>query len=180
MDLNSLLSVQQSATSGALVAWAAVGNFLALIILALILFLFCYRVGKGPFVSLVMALYVGFALYSVFPYAHVIQKGVGTAPTYVAGVSLVLYAIAVIIPYLIIRKVSASDFINLSMTAQLVLSVLTAGFLLALAHHALSLSSLYAYPEPLSSFFNPPQYFFWWFIAPLAGFLFFTGKSRRH
>ncbi|HVX90505.1 MAG TPA: hypothetical protein VHC20_02600 [Candidatus Paceibacterota bacterium] len=180
MDLNALVTVQQSAASGALTAWAAVGNFVALIILALVLFLFCYRVGKGPFVSLVMALYVGYALYSVFPYAHLIQRGVGTAPAYVAGVSLVLYAIAVIIPYLIIRKVSASDFINLSTTAQLILSVLTAGFLLALAHHALSLGGLYAYPEPLASFFDPAYLFFWWFIAPLAGFLFFTGKSRRH
>jgi len=180
MDLNSLTAVQQSATSGVFEVWAVVGNFIALIVLALFLFLFCYRIGKGPFVSLVMALYVGYAIFSVFPYREVIQKGVGTAPGYVAGVSIILYIIAVIIPYLIIRKVSASDFISLSMTAQLVLATLTAGFVLALAHHALSLGGLYDYPAPLAAAFDPSYLFFWWFIAPLAGFLFFTGRKKSH
>lgn len=180
MNLNSLIAVQQSATSGVFLAWAVVGNFIVLISLSLILFLFCYRMGKGPFVSLVMALYVGYAIFVVFPYRELIQTGVGAGPAYIAGVSIILYLIAVIIPYVIIRKVSASDFINLSMTAQLVLSILTAGFILALAHHALSLGGLYDYPAPLALVFDPAQYFFWWFIAPLAGFLFFTGRKRSH
>jgi hypothetical protein len=65
------------------------------------------------------------------------------------------------------------------MTAQLVISILTAGFMLALAHHALSLSSLYDYPTQLASIFDPAYLFFWWFIAPLAGFLFFARKPHH-
>ena len=47
---------------------AFIGNFLVLLLLAAALFFFALRAGRALLVSLILALYVGFALFTVFPY----------------------------------------------------------------------------------------------------------------
>ena len=47
-------------------------------------------------------------------------------------------------------------------------------FLLAIAYHVFQVSNIYIFPDPINSLFAPDKYFFWWFVAPLLGLLFFV------
>jgi len=160
------------ATTSFTTVWSLIGNFIALIILAGILFFFAQRSGRGAFLAFVISLYAGYALYLVFPYTSAIIKALGATATNTAIVSVILYGIAVAIPYYLIRRSASADLFRVGPLALIVLVVLTAGFLLAFGNHALSVSSLYSYPAPLAHLFAPAEYYFWWFIAPLVGFLF--------
>lgn len=156
-------------TSGLADVWALLFNVLAFIILTAFLFLFANRVGKGSFVALIASFYVGFALYTVFPYAKTFSSGAGTLN---AGlVSLVLYLVFTTVSYVILRRSITSGFFLFGSVGTIILSLLTAGFLIALSYHSFSLESIYTFPHVIKTYFAPTQYFFWWFIAPCVGLL---------
>ena len=171
MAMDFVAQAQEFATSGVADAWGLFGNSLAFIILAGVLFLFALRAGRGAFLSLVVALYAGYGLYAAFPYTDE-ALAFGSTPLLTFGISVGLYLVAVLIPYLLLRRVAVSDFVSIGFVGLLILSVVTAGFLFALAHFVFDVGSVYSFSASIESLFAPAEYFFWWFIAPLVGLLF--------
>lgn len=151
--------------------WSFVDGFLILIVLFGLLFAFARVMDYGPFIALIAALYIGFALYVAFPYASYLP----TAPAMTAlGARLALYGVFTIMSYIILRKVAASDFINMSLVGSLIVSLLTAGFLMALAYQSFPVRDIYQFTPSLDQLFAAKEWFFAWFIAPLIGIAFLT------
>ena len=148
--------------------WLFVGNFLVLAVLTIVLLMFSIRGGRNALISFILALYAGYAVYVVFPYTDSIV-GSGGSPMVQAVISVGLFAAASFVPFLLIRRLTGGGFGSLSLFPNLILSFLAASFLLALGYHVFDISNIYTFPAPLDQLFAPAGYFFWWFVAPLAG-----------
>lgn len=161
--------VSDVATMAAAHSMTLVGNFLILLILTVVFILFSYR-SKAGIISLLLSMYVGYALYLVFPYTKDIIGAAGS-PLMKAIISVSIYAIGCIVPYIFVERLVSGGIGILSVFPRFGLSFLAAAFLMALAYHVFPLSHIYTFPEPMNSLFAPDQYFFWWFVAPLIGLL---------
>lgn len=172
MDINSIAeTVSGYATTGAASAWLLVGNFVVLLVLIGIMLIFSYKAGRGGIISLILALYAGYAIYVVFPYTNqIIDAGGSTAVK--AVISAILYGLATYVPFHFIQRLTGGGFGVLSVFPRFVLSFLAAAFILALSYHVFDISNIYTFPAPLNTIFAPQGYFFWWFIAPLIGLIF--------
>ncbi len=174
MNVNSLTAQASNfATISAGHAWALAGNFLVLIALMIIMFIFSYRTGRGGIIALTVALYAGYGIFLVFPYTTMAISWGGTT-LIKAIISIVLYVICSIVPFMFIHRLTRHGFGVLSIVPRFVLSFLSAAFIIAIAYHVFNINHLYTFPKPLDQLFAPDQYFFWWFIAPLAGLYFFV------
>ena len=168
--MDALTNVQGIAASSAMELWSFVLNFLVFLIIAAVLFFFSMHKGRGAFLSLISAFYVGFAVYTVFPYTTLITAaGTGAMATTVS--SIVLYMVFTGIAYYIIRKSSDGAFLTMGNAGVLILALLTSGFLVALSYHTFAIHELYRYSPAMETYFTPAKYFFWWFIAPLVGLI---------
>lgn len=151
--------------------WAWTSSFLVLLILILILILFARYIGRGPFVSVVAALYIAYAFYMAFPYAAYLP----TAPALTAlGARLALYAGFFIVSYLVLRRIAASDFISIGTLGLVVVSFFTAGFLLVLAYQSFPVREVYHFSPSLDKLFEAKEWFFAWFSAPLVSLFIFA------
>lgn len=166
--MESLAEVQALATTSALDAWVLVGNFLVLIILTAVLLIFAVRGGRSALISLILALYAGYALYVVFPFTDQIV-GAGGSQMMQATLSILLFAAATAMPFVLIRRITSGGFGSLSLIPNAVLAFLAAGFILAVGYHVFDIANIYSFPAPLDTLFAPEGYFFWWFIAPIVG-----------
>lgn len=147
-------------------AWLWAGNFLALIILTVALFLFAMHQGASGLISINLSLYSGYALYSVFPYRDVIV-GAGGTPMVQAALSIGLFIALTAIPFMLSMRLTSQSFGQLSIIQNLILSLGAAVFLMALGYHVFDISNIYTFSDPLNYLFEPEGYFFYWFIAPL-------------
>ena len=170
--LSELGNLNTIATQSALGAWSWASDFLIVIILCGVLFLFAWYMGRGPFIGLLISLYAGYALYSVFPYASFLPA---SPPLVALGSAIAVYAVLAGIAYVILRRAVVSDFVYIGLFGLGVLSFLGAGFLLALAYHVFPIHEVYTFTPAVDMLFAAKQYFFWWFIAPLLG-LFFLAR----
>lgn len=166
------LQISNLATAAASNSWALVSNFVILLVLTVLFILFSYR-SRGGILSLIVAFYVGYAIFLVFPYTNLVLAS-GTTPLIKAFISVGLYVAACIVPFIFIERLASGGFGVLSVFPRFGLSFLAATFLLALAYHVFHVSNIYTFPEPMNTLFAPDQYFFWWFIAPLIGLLLFV------
>lgn len=159
------------ATHTALSVWTMANDFLIVIILLAALFIFARYVGRGSFVALLLAFYAAYAPYILFPYTSFLP----TAPPLIAFLSHIgLYAVLVLIFFIILRRVIVSDFLFIGNFGLVVLSFLGAAFIIALASHVFLISSVYHFTPATATLFSPNRYFFWWFSAPALGLLFFA------
>ena len=172
MDVTNVATqVSDFATTGAASAWLLAGNFVILVGLFVVMLLFSYKAGRGGIISLLVAFYAGYAIYMVFPYTQQIVAAGGT-PMMKAIISIVVFGIATFIPFHFVQRLSSGGFGVLSFFPRFLLSFLAAAFLLALAYHVFDISDIYSFPAPINQLFAPEGYFFYWFIAPLAGLIF--------
>ena len=159
------------ATYTALSAWSMADDFLLVIILFALLFVFAWYVGRGPFVALLLSFYSAYATYSIFPYMSLLP----TEPAMTASLAHAgVYLAFVFIFFLIMRRVIVSDFLYINTFGLIVLSLLGVGFLIALGSHTFALTSVYSLTPSLAEFLTPAKYFFWWFSAPAVGLLIFA------
>lgn len=154
-------------------AWLWVTNFLILIVLTLAVYFLAMREGGAGVISLNITLYCGYAIYSVFPYRDAII-GIGATPLVQAVLAIALFLGALIMPFMIVMRLTAPSFGQLSFFQGLLLSIVAAVFLMALAYHLFEISNIFPelFSEPLDRLFEPEGYFFYWFIAPLIGLYF--------
>lgn len=143
------------------------GNFLVLLILAALLFFFALRAGRAMLISLILALYVGFALFSVFPYKEMFLIGDTSLVRSVAGIAL--FGVFTFFPYVLLRRVSTSGTVHINPLVLALLTLVTGGFILALGYHVLNIAAVIPLTPSLDALFAPDKYFFWWFLAPLIG-----------
>ena len=165
---SSIAQVSTLATNTAMSAWAIANDFLILLVLFAVLFLFAWYVGRGSFVALLIALAAAYAPYTLFPYMSLLPA---TPPLTAFFAHVGLYAAFVFVFFLILRRVIVSDFLSISIFGLIVLSFLGAAFLIALASHVFLIAPIYHFTPAISALF-PTQYFFWWFVAPVVGLLF--------
>ncbi len=169
---DGLAKVNELATTYAFTAWNGVSDFLIIIILFSVLFLFAWYVGRATLVSILMAFYAGFAIYKTFPYMSYLP----TAPAMTALLAQVaLYAGLTLVFYIILRRVVVSDFLYVGIFGTIILSFLGATFILALAFHVFPVATVYTFTPAVAALFAPVKYFFWWFSAPAVG-LFFLAR----
>lgn len=167
--MDAITQAQTFATTGAMEAWSFVLSFLALLIIAAVLFGFALRYGKSALLALVIALYAGYALYVVFPYSDaVLAIGAGSALMLFIA-KLVMYAILTYIPYYLIRRYGGHDYAEGHRLFVLLAAFLAAAFIIAIGYHTLGAKAAYSFTPAIDNLFAPAKYFFWWFIAPLAG-----------
>lgn len=143
------------------------GNFLVLLVIAVALFFFALRAGRAMLISLILALYVGFALFTVFPYKEMFLVGDSALVRAVAGIAL--FAVFSFVPYLLLRRVSTSGSLHINPIVLGLLALVTGGFVLALGYHVLDIAAVIPLTPSLDALFAPDKYFFWWFVAPLIG-----------
>jgi len=159
------------ATNTALSTWSIANDFLLVIILFALLFVFAWYVGRGPFVALLLSFYSAYATYSIFPYLSLLP----TEPAMTASLAHAgVYLAFVFIFFLIMRRVIVSDFLYINTFGLIVLSLVGAAFLIVLAAHTFSLVDFYTITPAIADFLTPAKYFFWWFSAPAVGLLFFA------
>ncbi|MDE2173083.1 MAG: hypothetical protein KGJ31_00560, partial [Patescibacteria group bacterium] len=165
----SIAQVNALATHTALSVWGGASDFLIILILLSVFFLFAWYVGRGPFVAVLLAFYTAYALYVAFPYMAYLP----TAPAVTALLAHIgLYMALTLGFYIILRRVVVSDFLYIGIFGLIALSFLGAAFLLALAYHVFPVASVYHFTPAVEILFAPKQYFFWWFIAPAVGLFF--------
>ena len=167
-----LAQVSTLATHSALTAWSFASDFLIVLILLSVFFLFAWYVGRGPLVAVLLAFYAAYALYAMFPYMSYLP----TAPALTALLAHIgLYLGLTLAFYIVLRRVVVSDFLYIGIFGLIALSFLGAAFLLALAYHVFPVASVYTFTPAVNILFAPQQYFFWWFVAPAIG-LFFLAR----
>lgn len=167
-----LAQVNTLATNTALTAWGAASDFIIVLVLFGALFLFAWYAGRGPFVALLVSFYTAYALYVLFPYQSFLPSTPAT-PALLAHAGL--YAAFVLVFFIILRRVIVSDFLYIGAIGLIVLSLLGAGFLVALAYHVFPMADVYRFTPAMDILFAPKEYFFWWFITPALG-LFFLAR----
>lgn len=169
---DGLAKVNELATTYAFTAWNGVSDFLIIIILFSVLFLFAWYVGRATLVSILIAFYASFAIYKTFPFMSYLP----TAPALTALLAqIALYAGLTLVFYIILRRVVVSDFLYVGIFGTIILSLLGATFILALAFHVFPVASVYNFTPAVAALFAPVKYFFWWFAAPAVG-LFFLAR----
>ena len=169
---DAIAQVNALATSYAFTAWNATSDFLIIIILFGILFLFAWYIGRATLVSVLLAFYAAYAIYVTFPYASFLP----TAPAMTALLAHIgLYAALTLVFYIILRRVVVSDFLYVGIFGTIILSFLGATFLIALAYHVFPVSDVYNFTSAIDLLFAAKAYFYWWFAAPAVG-LFFLAR----
>jgi hypothetical protein len=165
-------AVQNLAMSGVSGVWSFILNFLAFLVIGVALFVFGFKAGKGNLISFTLSLYVGFALYTIFPYFSLLVNTSTTKSTLLV-LKIILYAVLSFVSYLILRRFSGKDFFGRGHLATVVISFLVSGFIIAVLYHTFGAKSVYPFTPSIDQLFAPSQYFFWWFIAPLVAIFFF-------
>lgn len=168
---SAALEISSIATNAASSAWMWGGNFLILIVLTAVILFFAMHQGASGLISLNIAVYAAYALYIVFPYRESII-GIGATPLVQAILSIGLFIGLMIIPFILLLRLTAPSFGQLSIFQNLLLSFAAAVFATALAYHVFDISNIYAFSDPLNSLFAPEGYFFYWFITPLVSLYF--------
>lgn len=167
-----IAQVTTLATQYSLTVWNFASDFLIVLILFGVFFLFAWYIGRATLVSVLLALYAAYAIYVMFPY----ESFLPTAPAMTALLTNIgLYVGIALLFYIILRRVVVSDFLYVGIFGTIILSFLGAGFLLALAYHVFPVASVYNFTPAVDLLFAPKAYFFWWFSAPAIG-LFFLAR----
>ncbi len=168
----AIAQVNTLATHYAFSIWNGASDFLIIIILFAIFFVFAWYIGRATLVSILLAFYAAYAIYVSFPYTSFLP----TAPAITALLAHVgFYFALAIVFYVILRRVVVSDFLYVGIFGTIILAFLGATFVLALAYHVFPVADVYRFTPAVDLLFLPKAYFFWWFSAPAIG-LFFLAR----
>lgn len=144
-------------------------DFFAFVVVAGAVAGFAFYFGRDRLMALIASIYAAVVLYQAFPYQSIL-------PNTSAPVMLGLYVAFVAAGWIAFSGLSF--FLAQSTSSPLgtlVLSIATAGLLLAIGIHVLPVQDLYSFSEPTKALFASNQEFFWWLGAPLVA-LFFFGR----
>jgi|JI8StandDraft_1071087.scaffolds.fasta_scaffold114753_2 hypothetical protein len=143
------------------------GNFLAFVLLTFLMLVFAMRARLG-IVYLIIAMYIAYGLYTVFPYTHFLVNFTDM-PAIKAVTSVLLFMLFTFFPYRFIDRLAGGGVGIMTFFTNVMLSVLAAGFILALCYHLFQINQVFTFSAPIDQLFAPEGYFFYWFMAPLIG-----------
>lgn len=166
--MTNMDQVTALANSGASGVLPVVMNFIALIVLSIVLFAFAMRAGRPAFISLMLSLYVGLGLFLVFPWKDQLMTGDGMTK---AVAALLIYIGLSAVPFLILRKVNTMGLMRIHPVPLFIVSMLAAGSILAIGYHFLSLAVILPATPPIAAYVLPEQFLFYWLAAPLVALL---------
>ncbi len=142
-------------------------DFLAFIVLTIIIAGFAFYFGRDRLMPLIAGIYTAIPLYMNFPFmSHLNGNAYFEIGLYIVFVILGLVAFS-----------GLSYFIggeSLGFLKLLILSVVTAGLLLAVSIHILPVEKIYTISAATKVLFTSAQSYFWWLLAPLVGVFFFS------
>ncbi len=141
-------------------------DFFAYIVVAALIAGFALFFGSDRFMALVAGIYAAIPLYMFFPYKDML----GDSPYLSVGLYLLFAALALVAFSGLSTFLSSTGF---GFVRTIILSVLIAGFLLAVAIHILPMDKIYTFSGPTKALFSSSTAYFWWLVAPLAGIFFF-------
>ena len=121
--------------------------------------------------AITLSLYLGYAIYTVFPYKDFVLNMGGGADASRTVLSILLFVVAVVLSHFVIKKVIGRSGPS-AFPSKALQFVLAVGFILAIGYESFAITRLYEFPGIVNIIFNP-TYFFYWFIAPLVGLFFF-------
>lgn len=169
---DGIAQVNTLATQYAFTIWNGMSDFLIILVLVAVFFLYAWYIGRGQLVSVLLAFYCAYALYLMFPY----MSALPTAPAMTALLAEAgLYLGLSFLFFIILRRVVVSDFLYIGIFGLVALSFLAAAFLIALAYHVFPVADVYRFTPAIDLLFAPKEYFWWWFVAPAIG-LFFLAR----
>ena len=144
------------------------GDFVSFIVIFFAVLFFALYFGRDRIAPLIAALYAALALYVAFPY----MAPLGGNPYLEIGV----YVIMAVLGFMTFSGLSYFMAAHSGgIFSEVVISILVAGFILAISLHTLPVKDVYTFSAATQALFASPQAFFWWLVAPLAG-LFFLGR----
>jgi len=144
-------------------------DFFVFIVIAAVIAVFAFYFGSDRLSALIGGVYAAIPLYLAFPYRELLPD----SPSVSIGIFMAFGALATI------AFTGLSAFIASSSTNFLrvgALSVIIAGFIIAVAIHVLPVEQVYTFSAPTKALFASSTSYFWWLTAPLAG-LFFLGRT---
>ena len=128
--------------------------------------------GKYRLSTLLIAAYVGMALFLLFPYLDSIPWDPGLLFKKITILPTAVFAIFVAFSYFILVPVIDCEFSRRKLKQWFEAGVLSLSITIvftAIVYH-IGISENVATPESLlDSLFLPVQYLFWWFLVPLMG-----------
>lgn len=141
---------------------------------------FSFRYGKQWIITLIFSLYFASFVSMQFPYT---DRILGSQAGNIELTALIVAAVFTffIIIYVIFNRITRSVFpsgSSLRWVEAGALSLVTTGLILALSYHVVPVTEVYDFSLPLDRLFEPPEYFFWWLIIPLAVLLFVGKRSN--
>lgn len=116
----------------------------------------------------IVALYVGYALYAVFPFTAALEA-LGSGASGKFFIDVFIYAAACAVSYAVLKRFTSNGYYEWWRVG--IVGLLALAALLALLYHTFGIAAVFHLPPILGTLFAPKAYFFWWFIAPLAGLL---------
>lgn len=121
-----------------------------------------------------LSLYIGYALYAIFPYMTTVQSW-GNTHEIKFALTLGVYIVAVAVSFFILKRFVLNSYAK-SGIAAVILGLLALGFILAMLYHVFGITALFNLPSFVDALFAPSSVFFYWFIAPLVG-LYFVNRN---
>ena len=149
---DAITQVNTLATNTVLTVWNSASDFLIIIILVTVFFLYAWYIGRGQLVSILLAFYCAYALYVMFPFMSYLP----TAPAMTTLLAQVgVYAGLSILFFIILRRVVVSDFLYVGIFGLAALSFFAAAFLIVLAYHVFPVVDVYNFTPAIDLLFAP-------------------------
>lgn len=126
--------------------------------------------GQRRLISLILGLYVALLLSLEFPYYTYFFAHIDFLSDTVIRLSLFAFFTAfgsVFFERLTSRLLDESAIEGIG--KKVVLALLGTALILSYSYHILHITNFIDPGAKIALLFSPPQYFFWWFIAPLVG-----------
>lgn len=154
--------------------WSYLADFLSIIIIAGVLFIYGFYCGKEKLVSVIISLYASALIFLNFPY---IKKFLffRSSLAEVNWSKFLIFVIIFMIVHFALNKIIAS---RLSWNRirhwgeLLILSVLTTAVLIVIIHHILPLSSIYSITPSIDAFFSSDNVIFYTLAFPFIALYF--------
>lgn len=149
-------------------------NALIPLITFVVLLIYTMVRGRRAMTSLILGLYFALLISLKFPYYAKIRESVGGAlsETTISIAVFILFTalFSILMDRLLFYRVDETAFAGL--WKKVLLALFATVLVMAYSYHVLPITQLIDPGSSAQYLFAPPQYFFWWLIAPLVGLFF--------
>jgi hydrogenase-4 membrane subunit HyfE len=124
--------------------------------------------GRQAVINLIFSLYFALLISLVFPYYDSILGSLSASSE--AGGKLTLFAVFTILAGILLKRIMPDEFRENkfeSFGKKALLALTATALVMLFSFQVLPVTEFLTPGTPIQSLFAPPQYFFWWLLAPL-------------